>query len=98
MAFNEKDIKNLAQLACLDGESNNSFQLAKEVNKIIDFVEQLRKVDTSGVTPLFHPFDLEQRLREDEVSEKDCSEELAALAPNFEDGFYLVPKVIDSGQ
>lgn len=98
MAFTEDDLKNLAHLAYLDGESDSNHQLAAEVNKIIDFVEQLRQVDTSGVAPLFHPFDLHQRLREDKVSEQDSSKELAAIAPSFADGVYLVPKVIDSGQ
>lgn len=98
MSFTEHELKNIAQLAYLDGESDNNTQLAVEVNAIMDFVEQLRQVDTTGVRPLFHPFDLHQRLRADEITEKDCSEQLAEIAPLFEDGFYLVPKVIDSGQ
>lgn len=82
----------------MDSESEDHRQLCEEVNAIMDFVEQLRQVDTTGQAPLFHPFDLHQRLRPDEVREKDCSKELAEIAPLFENGLYLVPKVIDSGQ
>lgn len=64
----------------------------------MDFVDQLRRIDTSGVAPLFHSFDEHQRLKADKVTEKDHSAELAKIAPLFEDGLYLVPKVIDSGQ
>ena len=98
MAFTETDLKSIEQLAYLDCESENNSELADEVNAIMDFVDQLRQMDTTGVAPLFHPFDLHQRLRTDEISEADCSAQLAEIASNFEDDLYLVPKVIDSGQ
>ncbi|MBA3536374.1 MAG: Asp-tRNA(Asn)/Glu-tRNA(Gln) amidotransferase subunit GatC [Tatlockia sp.] len=96
-ALNEKDLEKIALLAYLDCGSDNH-QLAADLNSIMNFVEQLRKIDTTQVAPLFHPLDLSQRLRADEITEKDCSAELAKIAPSFEDGYYQVPKVIDSGQ
>lgn len=96
MAITESEIEQIAQLAYLN--TGDSAELATEVTAIINFVEQLRQVDTAAVAPLFHPFDLAQRLRADEISEEDCSKQLAEIAPFFEDGHYLVPKVIDSGQ
>lgn len=98
MKITEKDLQPIASLAYLDGESEQSGQLAEEINAIMNFVEQLRTLDTSAVAPLFHPFDLHQRLRADAVTEEDCSAELEAIAPLFEDGLYQVPKVIDAGQ
>ncbi len=94
----ENSFKNIMQLACLDTESDNSTHLAEEINAIMDFVEQLRKVPTANVAPLFHPFDLHQRFRNDVITAEDCRNQLAEIAPLFEDGLYLVPKVIDSGQ
>ncbi|KTD01894.1 glutamyl/tRNA (Gln) amidotransferase subunit C [Legionella feeleii] len=96
--FKETDLENVAHLAYLDPEADNHAQLAEEVGAIMDFVEQLRQVETTGIAPLFHPFDLHQWLREDAISEEDCRKQLAEIAPLFEDDLYLVPKVIDSGQ
>ena len=98
MAITKSDLENIAELACLNTDSKEDSQLAEEVSAIMSFVEQLRGVDTTGIAPLFHPFDLHQRFRADEVTEEDCSAQLAEIAPLFEDGLYLVPKIIDSGQ
>lgn len=97
MTVPTNELKKIAELACLDIEDGHH-ALADDVNKIMDFVEQLRAVDTQGVAPLFHPFDLHQPLRPDVVSEESCLAELEEIAPLFEDGMYLVPKVIDSGK
>lgn len=97
MSLSEIDLEKITQLACLYKDPNDT--LVEDINSIMNFVEQLRKIDTSGVAPRFHPLeDLNQRLRTDEISEKDCSAELAKIAPSFEGGCYLVPKVIDSGK
>lgn len=96
MTITPQDLEQIAQLAYLDTE--HSPQLIEEINDIMDFVDQLRAVNTTNIAPLFHPFDLHQRLRPDEVTEEDCLNELAAIAPMFEDDLYLVPKVIESGQ
>jgi aspartyl-tRNA(Asn)/glutamyl-tRNA(Gln) amidotransferase subunit C len=78
----------------LDTQSEQAAHLAKDINSIMNFVDQLRAVDTKGIAPLYHPFDLHQRLRSDAVTEEDCLAELAEIAPMFEDGLYLVPKVL----
>jgi len=97
MSLSANDLEKLAQLAYIEEDPNST--LAEDINSIMNFVEQLRKIDTSGVAPRFHPLeDHNQRLRLDEITEKDCSSELASIAPSFEKGCYLVPKVIDSGQ
>ncbi|WED44525.1 Asp-tRNA(Asn)/Glu-tRNA(Gln) amidotransferase subunit GatC [Legionella cardiaca] len=98
MTITQDDLNNIKQLAYLDAESNSNEKLTEEINAIIDFVEQLKQIDTMGVAPLFHPFDLHQRLRADVVSEEDCADQLEQIAPLFENDLYLVPKVIDSGQ
>ncbi|ASQ46112.1 Asp-tRNA(Asn)/Glu-tRNA(Gln) amidotransferase subunit GatC [Legionella clemsonensis] len=98
MAITNDDLKNIEQLAYLDAETSENTKLAEEMNAIMDFVEQLRQVDTTGIAPLFHPFDLHQRLRPDEVHEQDCTRQLEEIAPLFEENLYLVPKVIESGQ
>ena len=55
----------------------------------------MEAVDTSGVEPMTHPFDATLRMRADEVSEINQRDKFQSIAPNAEDGLYLVPKVIE---
>lgn len=98
MTISTKDLEKIAQLAALNIDPEHASQLNQEISSIMDFVDQLRSVDTSGTAPLFHPFALHQRQREDEVTEADCIAELEAIAPVFDDNLYLVPKVIDENK
>ncbi len=98
MTISPEELAKIARLAYLNVEPESAPQLTQEVSAIMDFVEQLRAVDTSQIAPLFHPFTLHQRLRTDEVTEEECLAELAAIAPHFEDNLYLVPQVIDTGK
>ena len=65
------------------------------MSSILDLVEQMNSVDTEGVTPMAHPQDVAQRLREDEVLEENQREHFQSIAPATENGLYLVPKVIE---
>jgi len=96
MTVSPKDLEKIAHLAYLDADDKNTTQLSDDISAIMDFVEQLRAENTEHIAPMFHPFDLHQRLRPDEVSEESCLAELAEIAPMFEDDLYLVPKVIES--
>jgi len=98
MSTSKNDLKKIAALAYIEMDSNSTNQLAHDVGAIMDFVEQLRGVNTSQVTPLLHPLDLEQRLRADVVNEENNVSQLADIAPLFADNLYLVPKVIDIGK
>jgi len=98
MPTSEHELKKIAALAYLETNATSTQQLAQDVSSIMAFVEQLRKVNTTGVTPLSHPLDLHQRLREDQAKSENCVAQLQAIAPMFSDGLYLVPKVIDSGK
>lgn len=98
MPTTEQDLQKIAALAYLEIDATSAQQLSQDVSAIMDLVDQLRQIDTTGVAPLFHPLDLQQRLREDDVLEGNSVEQLATIAPLFTDNFYLVPKVIDSGK
>ena len=95
MIITHKELKTLAHLAYLDCGHDNTHALIHEINAIIDFVEQLKTVDTSQIVPLFHPINHPQHLRDDNVTETDCTNQLTDLAPRFEDNLYWVPKIID---
>lgn len=96
MPLSSQELKKIACLAYLEMEEDDSSVLIQEINSIMDFVDQLRAVDTQGIEPLSHPFNAQQRLRVDQITEEECLAELEAMAPLFEDHLYLVPKVLES--
>lgn len=98
MTISPNDLEKIANLAYLDSGLDKSPKLIQEINEIMDFVDQLRSVNTHEVEPLFHPIASHQRLRSDAITEEDCLAELEALAPLFENNLYLVPQVIDQAE
>lgn len=95
MAVSNKEIENVCRLAKLKIPETDDNPLHQDINDIMNFVDQLKSVDTAQIEPLFHPFQLQQSNREDVVTEVSCIKELESIAPLFEDGHYLVPKVIE---
>lgn len=95
MSIEDSDIKKIAHLARLSIADEEVPGYAKDLSNILALVEQMDSVDTDAITPMAHPLDAVQRLREDVVSEPDIREAAQAIAPETEAGLYLVPKVIE---
>ena len=95
MAIEVDEVKKIAKLACLNVDEADVQAYATNLSNILDLVAQMDAIDTTGVTPMSHPFDVVQRLREDVVTDFDRREDFQAIAPKVEDGLYLVPKVIE---
>ncbi len=95
MALDKSDVENIAHLARLAIGEEDVPAYAENLSNILTLVEQMNSVDTSGVTPMAHPLDMAQRLREDVVSEENQREHLQQHAPAVENGLFLVPKVIE---
>ncbi len=95
MSLEVEDVTKIARLARLEIKSGDVEHYASELSGILDFVDRLNAADTSAVTPMAHPLEQVQRLREDEVTETNQRELFQSIAPEVEDGLYLVPKVIE---
>jgi aspartyl-tRNA(Asn)/glutamyl-tRNA(Gln) amidotransferase subunit C len=96
MSLTRTDVENIARLARLEIAESELMQYAGTLSRIIDFVEQLNAAETHDVEPMAHPLSGQtQRLRTDEVTERDQHENYQANAPLVEAGLYLVPKVIE---
>ena len=95
MSLGSEDVKKIAHLARLAIDESDIDAYAKNLSSILDLVEQMDNVETAGVLPMAHPQDIAQRLREDEVLEKNQREQFQRIAPSTEAGLYLVPKVIE---
>ncbi|HEX7402986.1 MAG TPA: Asp-tRNA(Asn)/Glu-tRNA(Gln) amidotransferase subunit GatC [Usitatibacter sp.] len=90
-----EEIHRLARLARLELSAAEADDMRAQINGILAMVDEMRAVDTTGVAPMSHPQEVTQRLREDRVTETDQRELFHSLAPEVEDGLYLVPKVIE---
>lgn len=95
MTLKTEDVRNIAQLARLQIEDEAIDQYAKDLSDVLALVEQMNVLDTSGITPMAHPLDASQRLREDTVTEPDLREKFQSIAPDVEKGLYRVPRVIE---
>ncbi len=90
-----EQIHRLARLARLELSAAEAEGMREQMNAILAMVDAMSAVDTAGVAPMSHPQEATQRLREDRVTETDPRERFLALAPEVEDGLYLVPRVIE---
>lgn len=95
MSLSKAEVENIAHLARLRLGDDELPNVIDNLSRIIDFVDQLQAVDTTGVEPMAHPLDMVQRLRDDAVTESDQRELFQQNAPAVEAGLYLVPKVIE---
>lgn len=95
MSLDKKTVQEIAVLSRLSVSDPESEELARDLSNILDLVEQMNSVDTSGIEPMAHPMDLAARLRDDVVTESDDRQSYQAIAPEVESGHYLVPKVIE---
>ena len=90
-----EEVRRIARLARIELAQAEALAMREQLNGILAMVEEMRGIDTSAVEPMAHPQDARQRLREDRVTEGDERERFQALAPQVEDGLYLVPQVIE---
>ena len=95
MAFDKSEVEKIAHLARLHISDSEADEVTARLGDILGLIVQMQSVDTDGVEPLAHPLDVVQRLREDVITEKDQRQDLQTLAPNSQDGLYLVPKVLE---
>ena len=95
MSVDEKMVRRIANLARIGVTDDEVPALAKELSAIIGFVEQLSELDTDGVKPLTSAVDAKIRGREDVVTDGGYAEDVLANAPEKDDEYFAVPKVVE---
>jgi aspartyl-tRNA(Asn)/glutamyl-tRNA(Gln) amidotransferase subunit C len=96
MTLSRQDVEKIAHLARLSITDQEMPVYVKSLSSIVDFVDELSRVQTGDVLPMAHPLDgQQQRLRADVVSESDHHEKYQANAPSVQAGLYVVPRVIE---
>ena len=95
MAIDNETVRKIAFLSRLKVEDDKLDATKDEFNKILNWVEQLKEVNTDGVEPLISVNDSNLILRQDEVTEGNQADEILKNAPQAEYGYFVVPKVVE---
>ena len=95
MSIERHEIEKLATLARIAIDDSTINEVSERLSSVLALVDQLQAADTTGVSAMSHPMQAIQRLREDEVTELNQREALQTVAPDTENGLFLVPKVIE---
>lgn len=93
--IDQETVRSTARLARLAVDDAHLASYQEHFTRLLKFVEDVTRAPIDDVEPMAHPLDMVQRLRPDGVTEEDQRNELQATAPKAEDGFFLVPRVIE---
>ena len=95
MTIDVATVRKVARLARIAEPEDRLEQLAKELNGIMSWIEQLGEVDTDGVEPMTSAVHMPAPMREDVVTEGGDPELVLANAPKRSGNFFVVPKVVE---
>jgi aspartyl-tRNA(Asn)/glutamyl-tRNA(Gln) amidotransferase subunit C len=95
MAIDAATVRKVAKLARIAEPEERLEPLAKELNSILSFIEQLNEVDTDGVEPMTSAVAVALPMREDVVADGGDAEKVLLNAPKSDQGFFVVPKVVE---
>jgi aspartyl-tRNA(Asn)/glutamyl-tRNA(Gln) amidotransferase subunit C len=95
MSLTLDEVKRIAWLARIETSEAEALATRDQLNGIFELIGQMQRVDTTGIEPMPHGQDMMLRLREDVVTESDQHVLFQSVAPQVENGLYLVPKVIE---
>jgi aspartyl-tRNA(Asn)/glutamyl-tRNA(Gln) amidotransferase subunit C len=95
MSVDADTVRRIAHLARIAVPENEVAHLQGELNAMLAFVEQLQEVNVEGVEPMTSVTPMAMKKRHDVVTAGDDAEAVLQNAPQSEDNFYLVPKVVE---
>jgi aspartyl-tRNA(Asn)/glutamyl-tRNA(Gln) amidotransferase subunit C len=95
MSVDHETVRRIARLARIAVTEDDVPHLQGELNAILSFVEQLNEVDVEGVEPMTSVTPMAMKKRADVVSDGNNANAVLKNAPATQDGYFLVPKVIE---
>ena len=87
-----KKVANLARLELNEDEINNH---AQQLEKILEYIEQLQKIETDDIPCTTRAIEVINVFRKDEKKDWELTDELLELGPSTEDKYFKVPKIIN---
>ncbi|MBV8744530.1 MAG: Asp-tRNA(Asn)/Glu-tRNA(Gln) amidotransferase subunit GatC [Xanthobacteraceae bacterium] len=95
MSVDTQTVRRIAHLARIAVADDEIPHLQGELNAILAFVEQLAAVDVANIEPMTSVTPTAMKKRSDVVTDGEISEQILRNAPATQDGFFLVPKVVE---
>lgn len=92
--LSKEDVIKVAKLSKLEFTEQEIENYRNDLNKIILHMEELNQIDTTGVEPLFNVLDTKDKLRSDIIFDGQSKDEFLANAPESDENFIIVPKII----
>ena len=95
MSIDNKTVRKVSKLAKIRINEQEEKKLIEELNNILGWVDELKKVDTDKIEPMLSVFNESMVLRKDEVFSETSDELVLKYAPESKSGFFVVPKVVE---
>ena len=95
MEFDKKSLLKLGKLARISISDDKLNNLSKDLNSILEFVDQLKEINTDQVDPTSNSLNQALEVRDDKVDNQNSTEDVLDNAPEKEMDFFVVPKVIE---
>ena len=95
--IDQSQVIKVAKLSRLDLTEDEVQEFTGQLSAILDYVEKMNELDTTGVEPLAHCLPVSNVLREDSAKESLGTEKVLVNAPQMDDEFFKVPKILDDG-
>ncbi|MCD8103552.1 MAG: Asp-tRNA(Asn)/Glu-tRNA(Gln) amidotransferase subunit GatC [Lachnospiraceae bacterium] len=92
--ISDETIEYVGILAKLELSDEEKEQAKKDIGRMLDYVDKLNELDTSGVEPMSHVFSVHNVFREDVVTNGDGHEEALKNAPAAKEQAFMVPKTV----
>ncbi len=93
--ISDETIEYVGILAKLELSGEEKERAKKDMGEMLDYIDKLNELDTTGVEPMSHVFPVENVFREDVVENGDDRENMLKNAPEQKDGSYKVPRTVD---
>ena len=95
MAITKEEVLQVARLARLALSSAEGEKIREQLGNILSYIRQLDRLDTSGVVPTSHAIEMGTPFRDDSVKPFGEKEEILKNAPDREEDFFRVPRIIE---
>lgn len=93
--ISDETIEYVGILAKLELSDEEKEQAKSDMGRMLDYIDKLGELDTTGVEPMSHVFPVQNVFREDIVTNGDTREELLTNAPEQKDGMFTVPRTFE---
>ena len=93
--ISDETIEYVGILAKLELSEEEREQAKADMGSMLDYIDKLNELDTTGVEPMSHVFPVNNVFREDVVTNEDDRDNILKNAPEEKDGSFMVPKTVD---